>query len=1162
MSISERMGGAILDTLPVGERVGIAFSGGLDTCCALAWMREHGAVPYAFTADLGQYDEPDIAAVPARARLYGAENAVLVDCREALAREGLAALQCGAFHIRTAGRTYFNTTPLGRAVTGTLLVQAMAAHGVDIWGDGSTYKGNDIERFYRYGLLANAALRIYKPWLDDAFVSELGGRTEMSEWLASRGLPHGASAEKEYSTDANLLGSTHEAKDLELLATSMKIVEPIMGVAPWDPAVAIEPEVVTIAFEHGLPVAIDGVELTDPVQTIEHANEIGGRHGLGMSDQIENRIIEAKSRGIYEAPGMTLLHIAYERLLTATHNEATLERYATDGRRLGRLLYEGRWFDTQALMLRDSLQRWVATVVDGEVTLELRRGDDYTILDTQGEGVTYDPERLSMERSATAFSAADRVGQLAVQINDISDSRAMLVKHRHLQLDEQLGLGAARDALGRPHRRRARSRRRPLPPRRGCRAAAVRLRCDGAARTPPARREDPHRRRAGGRRAPADDDRRRGRRVPRRVRGRALRDRGPARRRRPEDPRGPLEERPGSGRGSAVRRRRRARGGHGDRLAAEVVLGVAEREALTPIPGYTHLQRAQPVTVGHHLHAWVEMLERDRIRFEHAAAAAEPSPLGAGALAGSTLPLPLPPNAMRNSLDAVADRDFALDYLYAASMLFTHLSRIGEELVLWCTAEFGFARLPATASTGSSMMPQKLNPDVAELARGKAGTAIGRLTGLLAVVKGLPLAYDRDLQEDKVPLFATRRDVRNTLAALGALVGGLEFDHERLTAAVGDPLLRATDAAEALVRDGVPFRDAHERVAAAVRSGTFVAPDRSAPRPAPGPGGTVAALKAARLRLDARSLLPPLRLAGRDLTTLTTWRTDEITLVLDLAERLKFAQREGIEQPLLRGKTLGLLFTRPSTRTRVSFAVAMEQLGGSSLTLNAADLQLARGEPLQDTARVLSGYLDALAVRWPSHEDLETLAEHASIPVINALTDAEHPCQALADALTIRERFGRIAGLRIAYVGDGNNVCASLLIACSALGAEVVCATPAGYEPTPSALGAACAFGGKVALTPDPDEAVAGAHVIYTDVWTSMGDEGERERRLRDFAGFGVDAALLARASQDAVVLHCLPAHVGEEITEDVLYGEQSAVWQQAENRLHVQKALLALLLA
>jgi argininosuccinate synthase len=422
VSVALEQQGIILASLPVGEKVGIAFSGGLDTSCALAWMREKGAVPYAFTADLGQYDEPNIDAVPEKALRYGAEDAIVVDCKEALVREGIAALQCGAFHIRTAGRTYFNTTPLGRAVTGTLLVRTMAEHDVGIWGDGSTYKGNDIERFYRYGLLANPALRIYKPWLDAAFVSELGGRREMSEWLEARGLPHGASKETAYSTDANILGATHEAKDLELLETSMKIVEPIMGVAFWEKE--IEPEAVTISFEGGFPVAIDGEELA-PVELVLRANEIGGRHGLGMSDQIENRVIEAKSRGIYEAPGMALLHAAYERLLTAIHNEATLERYAVDGRRLGRLLYEGRWFDTQALMVRESLQQWVAAPVTGEVALELRRGDDYTILDTTGEAVTYDSERLSMERSATAFAASDRIGQLAVQVNDIADTRAM-----------------------------------------------------------------------------------------------------------------------------------------------------------------------------------------------------------------------------------------------------------------------------------------------------------------------------------------------------------------------------------------------------------------------------------------------------------------------------------------------------------------------------------------------------------------------------------------------------------------------------------------------------------------------------------------------------------------------------------------------------------------
>jgi argininosuccinate synthase len=418
MSVQETSG-VILGSLPVGERVGIAFSGGLDTSCALAWMRENGAIPYAFTADLGQYDEPDIDAVPAKAMQFGAEDAVLVDCKDALARAGLEALRCGAFHIQTAGKRYFNTTPLGRAITGTMLVKAMAAHGVDIWGDGSTYKGNDIERFYRYGLLVNEHLRIYKPWLDSSFVAELGGRREMSEWLVERGFPHKESIEKAYSTDANMLGATHEAKDLELLETSMKIVEPIMGVAHWNPEVEIEPEVVMIAFENGSPVG-------DPVEVIQTMNTIGGRHGLGMSDQIENRVIEAKSRGIYEAPGMALLHIAYERLLSAIHNEATLERYAEEGRRLGRLLYEGRWFDVQALMLRDALSKWIAAPVNGSVTIELRRGDDYTILDTQGEGFSYGPERLSMERSATAFTAADRIGQLNVKINDITDARKML----------------------------------------------------------------------------------------------------------------------------------------------------------------------------------------------------------------------------------------------------------------------------------------------------------------------------------------------------------------------------------------------------------------------------------------------------------------------------------------------------------------------------------------------------------------------------------------------------------------------------------------------------------------------------------------------------------------------------------------------------------------
>jgi argininosuccinate synthase len=426
VNVAELTRPVILRSLPVGERVGLAFSGGLDTCCALAWMREHGALPYAFTADLGQYDVPDMSTVVDRAHEHGAEDAVLVDCKDALAREGLIALRCGAFHIQTGGRRYFNTTPLGRAVTGTLLVREMARHEIEIWGDGSTYKGNDIERFYRYALLANEHVRIYKPWLDDAFVSELGGRAEMSEWLDERGLPYATAAELAYSTDANLLGATHEGKDLELLATSMEIVAPIMGVAHWAD-VEIEPETVTVAFEQGFPVAIDGDELS-PVELIRRANAIGGRHGLGMSDQIENRIVEAKSRGVYEAPGLALLHVAYERLLSATHNEGTLERYAVDGRRLGRLLYEGRWFDPQALLLRESLERWVADPVAGEVTIELRRGEDYTIVDTSGPELAYDPERLSMERSATAFSETDRIGQLSVQLTDIADTRALLAR--------------------------------------------------------------------------------------------------------------------------------------------------------------------------------------------------------------------------------------------------------------------------------------------------------------------------------------------------------------------------------------------------------------------------------------------------------------------------------------------------------------------------------------------------------------------------------------------------------------------------------------------------------------------------------------------------------------------------------------------------------------
>ena len=432
----------VLSKLPVGERVGIAFSGGLDTSVAVAWMRERGAIPYAYTADVGQYDEPDLADVPERGRRYGAEQARLIDCRAALVEEGLAALACGAFHIRSAGQTYFNTTPLGRAVVGTLLVRAMREDDVSIWGDGSTYKGNDIERFYRYGLLANPNLRIYKPWLDQEFVTELGGRHEMSAWLAERNLPYRDSAEKAYSTDANIWGATHEAKRLEYLDTSLEIVEPIMGVRFWDPEVEIPTEDVTVEFEHGRPVAINGRRFDSAVELVHEANRIGGRHGLGMSDQIENRIIEAKSRGVYEAPGMALLHVVYERLVNAVHNEDTLAMYHVEGRRLGRLLYEGRWFDPQALMLRESLQRWVGTPVSGSVTLRLRRGQDYSVLDTQGPAFSYHPEKLSMERSKNpAFVPDDRIGQLTMRNLDIADSRHKLEQYAaHGQLSAWGGL--------------------------------------------------------------------------------------------------------------------------------------------------------------------------------------------------------------------------------------------------------------------------------------------------------------------------------------------------------------------------------------------------------------------------------------------------------------------------------------------------------------------------------------------------------------------------------------------------------------------------------------------------------------------------------------------------------------------------------------------------
>jgi argininosuccinate synthase len=418
--------GNILQSLPLGENVGIAFSGGLDTSAAIYWMREKGAVPYCYTANLGQPDEPDYDDIPRRALEYGAEKARLIDCRAQLVREGLAALQCGAFHITTAGVAYFNTTPIGRAVTGTMLVGAMKEDKVNIWGDGSTYKGNDIERFYRYGLMVNPGLKIYKPWLDQQFIDELGGRKEMSELLEKAGLKYKMSKEKAYSTDSNIWGATHEAKDLEFLNKGIRIVDPIMGVAFWREDVVVKAETVTVTFEAGMPVALNGRQFDDPVELVLEANRIGGRHGLGMSDQIENRIIEAKSRGIYEAPAMALFFIAYERLLTGIHNEGTLEQYHTMGRRLGRLLYEGRWFDPQAMMLRETLQRWVAKAATGEVTLELRRGNDYSILDTKSPNLTYKPERLSMEKVEGAFSPLDRIGQLTMRNLDITDSRDKL----------------------------------------------------------------------------------------------------------------------------------------------------------------------------------------------------------------------------------------------------------------------------------------------------------------------------------------------------------------------------------------------------------------------------------------------------------------------------------------------------------------------------------------------------------------------------------------------------------------------------------------------------------------------------------------------------------------------------------------------------------------
>jgi len=420
------MSHTILQSTPVGQKVGIAFSGGLDTSAALHWMKRKGALPYAYTANLGQPDEADYDEIPRKAMEYGAEKARLVDCRPQLAAEGIAALQSGAFHISTAGVTYFNTTPLGRAVTGTMLVSAMKEDDVNIWGDGSTFKGNDIERFYRYGLLTNPALKIYKPWLDQAFIDELGGRAEMSAFMTAHGFGYKMSAEKAYSTDSNMLGATHEAKDLEHLNSGIKIVNPIMGVAFWKDDVVVKAEEVSVRFEEGRPVALNGVEYPDLVSLILEANRIGGRHGLGMSDQIENRIIEAKSRGIYEAPGLALLFIAYERLVTGIHNEDTIEQYRENGRKLGRLLYQGRWFDSQAIMLRETAQRWVARAITGTVTLELRRGNDYSLLNTESPNLTYHPDRLTMEKGASVFTPQDRIGQLTMRNLDIVDTRAKL----------------------------------------------------------------------------------------------------------------------------------------------------------------------------------------------------------------------------------------------------------------------------------------------------------------------------------------------------------------------------------------------------------------------------------------------------------------------------------------------------------------------------------------------------------------------------------------------------------------------------------------------------------------------------------------------------------------------------------------------------------------
>ncbi|GMU59546.1 MAG: argininosuccinate synthase [Myxococcaceae bacterium] len=414
---------------PKGTRIGLAFSGGLDTRAAVAWMTKKGMEVYCYTADLAQPDEKHPADIPPLAKTHGAKGARLIDCRDALAREGLTALQCGAFHLGLGGKKYFNTTPLGRAVTATAIVREMKHDGVHVFGDGSTHKGNDIQRFYRYGILVDPQLHIYKPWLDSTFVHELGGRLEMSKFLEASGLPYSMSAEKAYSTDANMLGATHEAKDLEHLDKSMKVVSPIMGVAFWKSDVAIEPETVTVTWEQGTPVALNGKRFGSLVELFLAANALGGRHGLGMSDQVENRVIDAKSRGIYEAPAMALLHLTYERLLSVVHNENTTDLYCSLGRRLGRLLYEGKWFDPEAMLLKEALVRWVSTAITGEVTLELRRGDDFTIVSTHAAQSAYAPEKLSMEKTEAAFSPEDRIGALELQNLSVGDNRALLLHY-------------------------------------------------------------------------------------------------------------------------------------------------------------------------------------------------------------------------------------------------------------------------------------------------------------------------------------------------------------------------------------------------------------------------------------------------------------------------------------------------------------------------------------------------------------------------------------------------------------------------------------------------------------------------------------------------------------------------------------------------------------